>query len=111
LWRNNIPPAQVNLGFGFYGRSFTLSNPSCKSPGCPFSAGGNAGSCTGTSGILSYTEIEAIIANKANNAVVTFDATAAAQIVTWGTNQWASYDDKTTFPLKVELANSQCLGG
>lgn len=23
LWRNNIKPANVNMGLGFYGRSFT----------------------------------------------------------------------------------------
>lgn len=28
LWRNNIDPAKVNLGLGFYGRS-TLPFPSC----------------------------------------------------------------------------------
>ncbi|KAI5291816.1 hypothetical protein KEM54_006393, partial [Ascosphaera aggregata] len=46
LWRNNIDPAKVVLGLGFYGRSFTLQDPSCKKPGCVFSAGGNAGQCT-----------------------------------------------------------------
>lgn len=29
LWRNNVPPAKVNLGLAFYGRSFTLADSSC----------------------------------------------------------------------------------
>jgi len=51
----------VNLGLAFYGRSFTLEDSSCKTPGCPFSSGGTAGSCTATSGILSDSEIRSII--------------------------------------------------
>jgi chitinase len=36
----------------------------------------------------------------AAGATVTFDAQAAAKIVTWGTNQWVSYDDAQTLKLK-----------
>ena len=39
FWRNNINPDKIVLGLGFYGRSFTLADPSCKSAGCPFSGG------------------------------------------------------------------------
>ena len=98
----------MTLGLGFYGRSFTLSDPSCSSPGCHFSSGGTAGPCTQTVGILSYTEITDIIAQGAN---VTMDSTAAVNIVTWAGNQWVSYDDQTTMGLKVGYANSHCLGG
>jgi chitinase len=45
LWRNNVPPNTVVLGFGFYGRSFTLADPSCSKPGCPFSGASNPGRC------------------------------------------------------------------
>jgi chitinase len=41
LWRNSVPANKVNLGLGFYGRSYTLSDPSCSSPGCPFSDPGS----------------------------------------------------------------------
>ena len=37
MWRNNIDPAKVVMGLGFYGRSFQLANPSCTAPGCGFS--------------------------------------------------------------------------
>lgn len=108
LWRNNIDPAKVTMGLGFYGRSFTLSNPSCTAPGCPFSSGGTPGPCTSNSGTLSYTEIQSVIAG---GATVTLDKDAAVQIVTWNSNQWVSYDDATTFQLKMNYANSKCLGG
>jgi chitinase len=61
LWRNNIEPSKVILGLGFYGRSFTLSDPTCTTPGCPFSGGGNPGQRIQTSGILSNAEIQPII--------------------------------------------------
>ncbi|KAI4600096.1 hypothetical protein KJ359_001198 [Pestalotiopsis sp. 9143b] len=61
LWRNDIDPKKVVLGLGFYGRSFTLTDPSCNKPGCPFSAGGKPGPCTASAGTLSYSEIRAII--------------------------------------------------
>jgi len=36
FWRVGIPPEKVVLGVGFYGCSFTLKDPSCTGPGCPF---------------------------------------------------------------------------
>ncbi|PMD63730.1 glycoside hydrolase family 18 protein, partial [Hyaloscypha bicolor E] len=108
LWRNNINPARVNMGIGFYGRSFTMSDPSCLKAGCPFSGGGNPGPCTASAGILSYQEIEQIIAA---GATVTLDPVAAIEIVTWDTNQWVSYDDTQTLKMKMEYANGKCIGG
>jgi hypothetical protein len=61
LWRVNIPPSQVSMGFGFYGRAFTLADPSCNTPGCAFSGASTAGVCTGTGGYLAYYEIENIL--------------------------------------------------
>lgn len=108
LWRNNIEPSKVNIGLGFYGRSFTMEDPDCMSPGCPFSGGADPGPCTNTSGVLSTFEIKDIIAN---GATVTLDEAAAVKIVTWDTDQWVSYDDTETLAMKVNYANSLCLGG
>jgi chitinase len=94
LWRNGINPANVNMGLGFYGRSFTLANP---------------GPCTQTAGVLSDSEIVDIIATE--GATVVTDAVAAVEIATWGGNQWVSYDSVATFRQKIEWANSHCLGG
>lgn len=108
LWRNKIVPYQVTLGLGFYGRSFTLKDPSCTKAGCPFTAGGRPGPCTNSSGRLSYAEIQQVIAD---GAKVELDQDAAVKIVTWDGNQWVSYDDVDTLGMKVSYANRRCLGG
>ena len=61
--------------------------------------------------MLSYTEIESIINDASNNVTMTLDSVAAVQIVTWGTNQWVSFDNAETFALKTSYVNSECLGG
>lgn len=47
LLKAGVKIGKINLGIGFYGRSFTLSDPNCKVAGCPFSGGGTMGPCTG----------------------------------------------------------------
>lgn len=61
LWRNDIDPKKVVMGMGFYGRSFTLSDPACNTAGCGFSAGGNPGRCSASAGSLMFSEIQGII--------------------------------------------------
>lgn len=85
-----------------------MTSASCMSAGCPFSAGGKPGPCTQTSGILSSDEIQNIIKDGAST---TLDKAAAVEMVTWDANQWVSWDDKQTLGMKVDYANSRCLGG
>ncbi|KAJ5146324.1 uncharacterized protein N7515_000888 [Penicillium bovifimosum] len=99
LWRNDIDPEKVVMGLGFYGRS------------CPFLSGGNPGPCTKNAGTLSFSEIRSILDDDNKKAVKTYDTEAAVQIVTFGENQWVSYDDWKSFGAKVEYANSHCIGG
>ncbi|KAK4143160.1 glycoside hydrolase superfamily [Dichotomopilus funicola] len=108
LWRNNINPERVNLGIGFYGRSFTMKDSKCMEAGCEFEKGGSGGDCTGTPGVLSAHEITQIIKN---GAKVTLDKEAAVEIVTWDDNQWVSWDNTETLAMKVKYANERCLGG
>lgn len=108
LWRNNINPERVNLGLGFYGRSFTMKSSDCLEAGCEFEEGGSGGECTGTAGVLSAHEITEIIKN---GAKVTLDKEAAVEIVTWDDNQWVSWDNTETLAMKVKYANERCLGG
>ncbi|KAE8453201.1 hypothetical protein EG329_011268 [Mollisiaceae sp. DMI_Dod_QoI] len=108
LWRNNINPSQVVLGLGLYGRSFTLTSPSCNQPGCPFSSGGKSGPCTQNVGTLSYAEILRVIAN---GATISFHQDAAVKQAVWNNNQWVSYDDAQTLGMKLDYANKHCLGG
>ncbi|OJJ36372.1 hypothetical protein ASPWEDRAFT_108842 [Aspergillus wentii DTO 134E9] len=109
LWRNDVDPSKIVLGIGFYGRSFTLSDPSCTKPGCPFSGGGANGTCTQTSGILSYKEIQEIITDSEN--VPVWEEEAGVMYLTWDENQWVSFDTNQTFKQKVDYANDHCLGG
>jgi hypothetical protein len=109
IWRNDVNPGMINLGLGWYGRSFTLKDPSCSTPGCIFSYGGKAGECTKSSGTLSNAEIQRIVS--AHGLTPTFDREAGVKWITWDTDQWVSYDDGESMQLKVEFANKLCLGG
>ncbi|KAI0505902.1 glycoside hydrolase [Xylaria bambusicola] len=111
MWRAGIDSTKVVLGQGWYGRSFTLTDPSCNTPNgrCQFSGGADAGPCSKASGILDYQEISDIILT--NSLTPTWDKTAGVKWITWGGNQWVSYDDGDTFKQKVEFAKKRCLGG
>ncbi|KAI0818343.1 carbohydrate-binding module family 18 [Xylaria sp. FL0064] len=109
FWRNGVDPAKINLGMGFYGRSFQLADPNCWKPGCPFKGGAEAGTCSGQSGILSYNEITNII--KQYNIDPYWDKDDAVKYMTWGGDQWVSYDDSDTFQQKIKYANEKGLGG
>lgn len=108
--RVNIPASKVVMGFGFYGRSFQLSDSSCSTPGCQFSDGGSAGTCSATSGILYYYEIQALLKQHTDLKPI-WDKDAAVKYVVYDKNQWISYNDPDTFKQKVEWANSVGLGG
>ncbi|KAJ6511223.1 hypothetical protein DFH09DRAFT_942072 [Mycena vulgaris] len=109
FWRAGVKPAQITLGLGFYGRSFTLDSASCNSPGCIWKSGGNAGPCSDNVGTLMWSEIQTIL--NGADANVVFDADAAVEMLTFGDNQWVSYDDEKTFKIKLNYANERCLGG
>ncbi|KAM7212522.1 putative glycosyl hydrolases family 18 protein [Rhypophila decipiens] len=109
LWRNNVPANKVNLGLGFYGRSFTLTNPQCNKPGCGFRGGADPGACSANSGTLTYREIQNII--KTHKLTPVHDNVAAVKYITWNQNQWVSYDDAETFKQKIDWANNEGLAG
>ncbi|KAL4938539.1 hypothetical protein BDV06DRAFT_215028 [Aspergillus oleicola] len=114
LWRNDIDPAKVLLGLGFYGRSFTLNDTTCTHPGCSFdkeyeSGGAAPGECSGTSGILTDYEINRVI-NRYDPEVV-YNKQAAVNWFTWNNDQWVSFDNSKTLKQKADFANSRCMGG
>ncbi|KAJ5121563.1 CAZyme family GH18 [Penicillium bovifimosum] len=107
-------PAQVVLGFGFYGRAFTLQDKTCTKPGCAFKGASDAGPCSDTAGMLAYYEIASILQGTSKKrATITpvHDKEAAVNYSTFDDDQWVSYDDKTTFKQKVSWADEVGLGG
>jgi chitinase len=76
-----------------------MKDPNCMVAGCEFTEGAKGGSAA---------EINKIIDN---GATVSHDLEAAAKIVTWGGDQWASFDDAETLKIKLDYANQRCLGG
>lgn len=109
LWENDVDPAKVTLGLGFYGRSYTLNDASCASPGCGISGFGPPGMCDDAYGYLSYDEVQSIVDD--DSTTTYFDEDAAVNIATYGGNQWMSYDNKESFAKKVEYASAHCIGG
>ncbi|KAI0877792.1 carbohydrate-binding module family 18 [Hypoxylon argillaceum] len=107
--RNDVPANKLNLGFGFYGRSFQLSDPTCSTPGCQFKGGASPGACSQNSGTLTYREIMDVVKN--NKLKPFYDKENAVKYVTWNQDQWVSYDDAETFKQKVDFANDLGLGG
>jgi chitinase len=89
FWRNGVEAGKLNLGFGFYGRSFQLSDPTCHTPGCQFKGGAAPGPCSQNSGTLTYREITDVIKN--NKLKPYYDKENAVKYVTWNQDQWVSY--------------------
>lgn len=108
LWRNDIPPAKVNMGLGFYTRHFTAASESCMSPGCRYESAGPRGPCTDEIGVLSNAEIMDLEARPGPPAAL--DPEAAVKVLKRG-REWITYDDETTWKLKVARASELCLGG
>jgi hypothetical protein len=111
LWRNNVKPENVVMGFGFYGRSFTMADATCHDPtaGCQFSTSGLPGDCSDTAGILTYSEIRS--RNDSLNTETYYDKESTTKYMTYLSDQWISYDDEESFTDKKKFLTSQCLSG
>lgn len=110
LRRNGVDFAKVNLGVGFYGRSFTLSDRSCSTPGCIFSDAGVKGECSGEAGILTFAEITAR-QNRLNDKRIEYVEEHGVTYMVYEEDQWITYDDAKSFAKKREILDNECLGG
>jgi chitinase len=73
------------MGFGLYGRSFTIEDTSCSTPpNCRFSGPGFAGDCTGRAGILSYSEVQGH--KNQLGSQVSYDEASSVKWMVYGSN-------------------------
>ncbi|KAI0439807.1 hypothetical protein F4803DRAFT_568057 [Xylaria telfairii] len=110
LWRNGISSDKVVMGYGFYGRGFTMTDPQCsKPPSCTFDGPSFPGDCTDEAGILSYGEV----IGKAHElgADTSYDEKSSVKWMVYGGNQWISWDDAESFDEKKKYMSSRCLKG
>ncbi|KAF8064278.1 glycosyl hydrolases family 18-domain-containing protein [Lyophyllum atratum] len=108
LLKAGVKMGKINLGIGFYGRSFTLSDPNCKDAGCPFSGGGTKGPCTDGEGFLSYGEIDYLIQSKGLKP--TYNSTSKTMTLVYA-NQWIGYEDASTLATKLEYVLKRTMPG
>ncbi|KAJ3495219.1 hypothetical protein NLG97_g3552 [Lecanicillium saksenae] len=110
LWRNGVDPSQVVMGYGFYGRSFTVTDTGCTTPdGCTFDGAGFAGDCTNEPGILSYAEV--VSKRSELGSDTHYDEASSVKYMVYGANQWISYDDEESFTAKKKFMSKLCLKG
>jgi len=116
LWYDLTPAdmAKVNFGVALYGRGYTLADPTCnKADGtCAWTGGSKPAMCSATEGVMSLTEIEALIAeqNLVPTALNSGHGRSMMKQITWD-NQWVGYDDDETIQTKTNYASSRCFGG
>ncbi|XP_068222684.1 probable chitinase 10 isoform X2 [Palaemon carinicauda] len=101
------PKNKLLMGIPFYGRSFTLSNPSNTAPGSSVKSGGTEGQYTQERGFLAYYEV----CLEEGNGGWTFQQDAAGGPYMTKGDQWVGYDDKGYIAKKMEMVKSEGLGG
>ncbi len=111
LWRGGETPDKVVIGQGWYGRSFSLKDPSCSKPNgvCEFQGRSKAGPCSDAAGILDLQGVDDIITK--DNPKPVWEKEAGVKLITWDRNKGVSDDDTDTSKQKQDFANSRCLGG
>ncbi|KAJ2980520.1 hypothetical protein NUW58_g6925 [Xylaria curta] len=110
LWRNGINEKKVVMGYGFYGRGFTMTDPNCSTPpSCTFNNPSFPGDCTNEPGILSYSEV--IGMSHELGSKISYDEKSSVKWMVYGANQWISWDDEESFKAKKKFMFSRCLKG
>ncbi|EUC54050.1 glycoside hydrolase family 18 protein, partial [Rhizoctonia solani AG-3 Rhs1AP] len=108
MLKAGVRMGKINLGIGFYGRSFTLSNPSCNVAGCPMSGPGIKGPCTKGEGFLSYGEINHLIQTRGLKPE--YNATSQTMTLKYD-NQWIGYENPDTISKKLEFVLKRAMPG
>lgn len=108
FWRNDISPSKIVFGTAFYGRAFTVSNPSCMAPGCHYTSGAPAQPCSREVSVILNSEIMDVIEETGVEPVLHEKETVKS--ISWG-NNWVAYDDEETLAMRADFVREQCLGG
>ncbi|KAF8742164.1 hypothetical protein RHS02_03328, partial [Rhizoctonia solani] len=108
MLKAGVRMGKINLGIGFYGRSFTLANPSCNVGGCPMSGPGTPGPCTKGEGFLSYGEINHLI--KSRGLKPEYNATSQTMTLKYD-NQWIGYENPDTIAKKLDFVLKRAMPG
>ncbi|KAG8682101.1 hypothetical protein FRC11_000252, partial [Ceratobasidium sp. 423] len=108
MLKAGVRMGKINLGIGFYGRSFTLSDPSCSIGGCPMSGPGNKGPCTKGEGFLSYGEINYLIQSRGLKPE--YNATSQTMTLKYD-NQWIGYENPDTIAKKLDFVLKRAMPG
>ncbi|KAH7116576.1 glycoside hydrolase superfamily [Dactylonectria estremocensis] len=103
-----VDPGKIVFGVAWYGRGYTLSDPTCNTFGCGFAGPSKPGKCTNSAGVLSLVEIQQMI--KSGEAKSRLVKEAAMKELVWE-DQWVGYDDEETVEMKRRFANDNCFGG
>ncbi|CAL8102804.1 unnamed protein product [Orchesella dallaii] len=107
--KDGVPFDKLVLGLGYYGRAFTLKDPSCTEIGCEFSGAGKAGRCTEAPGTLGWFEIEEL--RQESGAREITNSTGQVKILVFDNDQWVGYDDESTLEYKRNWARENCFKG
>ncbi|KAI3537270.1 glycosyl hydrolase family 18 [Colletotrichum abscissum] len=98
-----VPATKINLGIGFFGRSYTLGSTSCSGVGCAAVGAGISGQCTGRPGFMSYDEMSSNLGLR-NSKV---DESTGINYLKY----WISYEDRNSIIKKVKYAQGKGLLG
>ncbi|KAH6962784.1 hypothetical protein DER45DRAFT_590696 [Fusarium avenaceum] len=114
IYNNTIPLAypgvdfsKIVFGVAWYGRGYTLADPSCNTLGCNFAGPSKPAKCTNSAGVMSLSEVEDMIKGGATSRLL--ESSAMKELIF--DDQWIGYDDEETVEMKRKFANNYCFGG
>lgn len=108
LWYDGLDPAKINFGLAYYGRGYTLADPSCNRAGCSWSGPSRPGPCTNFGGVMSLQEIENLVPQLGLQPQLL--PNDMMKQLSWS-DQWIGYDDMETIAMKKQWASQRCFGG